>query len=81
MLTITLRDAKATLPKLVDRASKGEFVTITRYGRPVAALVPVEAAEIGRKATEVRTGFAAYLKTFPGGEIERNPSPSREIAR
>ena len=37
---------------LVDEAIKGEFVTITRHGKPVAALVSVEAAEIARKAIE-----------------------------
>jgi hypothetical protein len=26
-----------------------------------------------------RPGLAAYLKTFPGGEFERNPTPSRPV--
>ncbi len=51
MLTINLKDAKAGFSSLVDEAIKGEFVTITRHGKPVAALVSVEAAEIARKAT------------------------------
>ena len=50
MLTINLRDAKAGFSSLVDEAIKGEIVTITRHGKPVAALVSVEAAEIARKA-------------------------------
>ena len=79
MLTINLKDAKAGFSSLVDEAIKGEFVTITRHGKPVAALVSVEAAEIARKAMErKRPGLAAYLRTFPGGEFERNPSPSRD---
>jgi prevent-host-death family protein len=81
MSTINLKDAKAGFSSLVDQAIKGEFVTITRHGKPVAALVSVEAAEIARKAIErKRASLVAYLRTFPGGEFERNRSPSRDVA-
>jgi prevent-host-death family protein len=33
-------EAKTHLPKLLDRVERGESVTITRHGRPVAQLVP-----------------------------------------
>lgn len=80
MLTINLKDAKAGFSSLVDGAIRGEFVTITRHGKPVAALVSIEAAELARKAIEGRRGgFVAYLKTFPGGEFERNRAPARDL--
>ncbi len=80
MLTISLKDAKAGFSNLVDEAIKGEFVTITRHGKPVAALVSVEAAEIARKAMEKRRpGLIAYLRTFPGDTFERNHTPSRTV--
>lgn len=80
MLTISLKDAKAGFSNLVDEVVKGTFVTITRHGKPVAALVSVEAADIVRKAMEKkRPGLVAYLKTFPGDTIERNRTPSRPI--
>ncbi len=80
MLTITLKDAKAGFSSLVDRAIRGEFVTITRHGKPVAALVSIEAGEIARKALlRKRSGLVAYLRTFPGGEFERNRAPARDI--
>jgi len=80
MLTINLRDAKAGFSSLVDGVIRGEFVTITRHGKPVAALVSVEAAEIARRAIErKRSGLVAYLRTFPGGEFERNRAPSRDV--
>ncbi len=80
MPAVTLKAAKAGFSSLVDEAIKGEFVTITRHGKPVAVLVSVEAAEIARKAIErKRSGLAAYLRTFPGGEFERNRSPSRDV--
>jgi prevent-host-death family protein len=36
-------DARAQLPELLDGAERGRATIITRHGRPVAALVPVEA--------------------------------------
>lgn len=80
MRTINLKDAKAGFSSLVDEAIKGEFVTITRHGKPVAALVSVEAALIARKAIErKRVGLVAYLRKFPGGAVERNAAPSRDV--
>lgn len=35
-------EAKTHLPRLLDRVARGESLTITRQGRPVARLVPVE---------------------------------------
>jgi prevent-host-death family protein len=80
MRTINLKDAKAGFSTLVDEAIRGQFVTITRHGKPVAALVSLEAAEIACKVMErKRPGLVAYLSTFPGGSFERNPSPSRDV--
>lgn len=58
MSTLSLKDAKAGLSAYVDEAIRGEFVTITRHGKPVAVLVPLAAAEIARKALN-RTGPAS----------------------
>ena len=80
MLTISLRDAKAGFSSLVDAAIRGEIVTITRHGKPVAALVSVDAAEIARKAlTRKRPGLVSYLRTFTGGDFPRNRKPSRDV--
>ena len=80
MPTVTLKNAKAGFSGLVDEAIKGEFVTITRHGKPAAVLVSVEAADIARKAlAKKRPGLAAYLRTFPGGDFERNRTPSRDV--
>jgi prevent-host-death family protein len=42
MQTISLAEAKARLSELVDRASRGESISITRRGKPVATLTPAE---------------------------------------
>lgn len=80
MSTVSLRDAKAGFSNLVDEAIKGEFVTITRHGKPVAALVSIEAAEAAKKALKKpRPNFGDYLMAFPGGvELDRNPSKMRD---
>jgi len=36
----SIADAKATLPRLIDRAMAGEDVVITRHGKPVAEIRP-----------------------------------------
>ena len=41
--TIGAYEAKTKLSALLDRVEKGESLTITRHGRPVARLVPAEA--------------------------------------
>ena len=37
--SMTISEARAALPQLLDRVSAGEEVTITRHGRPAAVLV------------------------------------------
>ena len=38
-MSITISEARATLPELLNRVEAGEQVTITRHGRPVAVVV------------------------------------------
>jgi prevent-host-death family protein len=42
--TVTAKYAKANLPTLLNRVAAGETVTISRYNKPVADLVPTVAA-------------------------------------
>jgi prevent-host-death family protein len=41
---VSVSHARAHLPELIDRVRDGETVYLSRYGRRVAALVPVEVA-------------------------------------
>ena len=41
METVGAYQAKTHLPKLLERVRRGESVTITKHGHPVARLVPV----------------------------------------
>jgi prevent-host-death family protein len=37
--------ASRLFPRLLERVAKGERITITRHGKPIARLVPVKPAE------------------------------------
>jgi prevent-host-death family protein len=39
MATMTVSEARAALPEILDRVAEGEEITITRHGRPVAVVV------------------------------------------
>jgi prevent-host-death family protein len=45
MPSINVAEAKAKLSQLLDRASAGEEIVITRAGKPVARLVALDVAE------------------------------------
>ncbi len=45
MRTIGAYEAKTHLPRLLDEVEKGERITITKHGRPVAVLVPPTSAQ------------------------------------
>lgn len=42
MTTVTAYEAKTHLPRLIRAAERGETVIITRHGKPVAQLGPVQ---------------------------------------
>lgn len=48
MSTISVTEARAALPELLDRVLAGEEITITRHGREVAVLVGADAIRVRR---------------------------------
>jgi prevent-host-death family protein len=50
-------DAKTHLSRLLQQVEQGTAITITRRGKPVARLVPVEAEQETLKAEDVLKGF------------------------
>lgn len=47
-------EAKTHLPRLLDRVEAGEGLTITRHGRPVARLVPIDDDDRARARAAAR---------------------------
>ena len=57
MYQIGAYEAKTKLSDLLDRVAKGESITITRHGHPIARLVPVaepNPASVARAAQDLR---------------------------
>ena len=58
METVGAYDAKTHLPKLLEKVRKGDRITITKHGIPVAILQPVEPD----KHTDVRSTIMEIRK-------------------
>ena len=65
--TVGAYQAKTHLAELLDRVERGERITITRHGRPVAELVPPIG---GREITvaEAISSLRAFRKAHPLGD-------------
>lgn len=62
---VSAYDAKTHLPKLLERAEKGERFVITRHGKPVAQLIPFaggDAAAISEAMETVATARAKLAR-------------------
>ena len=55
-------EAKTHLPALLERVQRGEQITITKHGRPIARLVPVAKPDIERRRAAIEK-----LKEFAKG--------------
>lgn len=53
--SLTVSEARATLPAVLDRVIAGEEVTITRHGRPVAVMVRPNTLRV-RRAEQALAG-------------------------
>lgn len=57
MKIVNIHQAKTQFSRYVDQATYGESIIITRAGRPVARLVPLEAA---KKTRQLGLGKTLY---------------------
>ena len=69
MATIKASEARARFSDLLNRVARGEKITITRYGAPVALLVPVERKESKLTHTEIVEGMRALRKLVKPGKM------------
>ena len=61
MRSIGSYEAKTHLPRLLDEVAKGERITITKHGVPVAVLVPPSA--VGRPDADAALARIRELRT------------------
>ena len=57
MIDVNVHEAKTHLSRLLTRVSGGEEVTISRYGHPVARLIPCATQEPVRRGGVDRGAF------------------------
>jgi prevent-host-death family protein len=76
MLTLGTYEVKTHLPRLLAQVEKGEIITVTRHGKPIAKLVPigVDRAKRGNAAGRL----VAEFRKLRRGIKRRGPS-AREM--
>ncbi|MGA7793388.1 MAG: type II toxin-antitoxin system prevent-host-death family antitoxin [Candidatus Acidiferrales bacterium] len=72
MVTVKALEARVRFSDLLNRVARGEEITITRYGAPVALLVPVDVKKSNIAHMEIVKGMRALRKRVkPGRESIR----------
>ena len=61
-------EAKTHLPRLLERVARGERITITKHGVPVALLIPVSGSQAG-PADEVVKQLRRFRKGRKRGSV------------
>jgi prevent-host-death family protein len=69
MASVGAFEAKTHLADLLDRVARGERITITRHGVPVALLVPIEEKEAKLSHREIVEGMRALRKRVKPGKM------------
>ena len=76
--SMTVSEARAVLPQLLDRVSAGEEVTFTRHGRPAAVLVRPDTLR-ARRADEALAGAKMVRDALERGR--KSPLSARPVLR
>jgi prevent-host-death family protein len=69
MTTVSAYEAKTHLPRLIRTVERGETVVITRHGKPVAQLGPIQNRQ-REDVAEVMERMAALRRRLPKVSIE-----------
>jgi prevent-host-death family protein len=73
MRTVSVYDARAGLSRLIDEALTGEDVVISRRGKPMVRLVPIEGAS--EKPRRRKLGVLAGYMEVPPDSVFFDPLP------
>jgi prevent-host-death family protein len=80
--TMTVSEARAALPAILDRVLAGEEVTLTRHGRPVAVIVRPDTLR-ARRADEALAAAERVRDVLAQGRarrLRRTPRMSEDRA-
>lgn len=70
MLTVGSFEAKTHLAQLLERVERGEEITITRRGRPVARLVPIRPSHDIDRARRAAETIRALAREMASGRFD-----------
>jgi antitoxin (DNA-binding transcriptional repressor) of toxin-antitoxin stability system len=70
--TLTISEARAMLPALVERVANGEEITLTRHGQPVAVVVRPDALRV-RRGEDAITSAAAVRDRLAAARRKARP--------
>jgi antitoxin (DNA-binding transcriptional repressor) of toxin-antitoxin stability system len=82
MGTMTVSEARAALPEVLDRVADGEEVTITRHGRPVAVVVRPDVlwSRRSRAVLDDAERIHALVTEAAGAELPAGPGLTAQRA-
>jgi prevent-host-death family protein len=85
MSEIGIRELKSGLSKYLQRVARGERITVTERGRPVALLIPIDEPSTVRLQAMVTAGTARWMGGKPRGSarparLRSGPSVSQTIS-
>jgi prevent-host-death family protein len=78
MKSVGSYEAKTHLPALLSRVQKGETITITKRGKPIAVLSPAQ-AEPERDMSAIIEEFRAYRHEHAGKHGPLTPRQIKEM--
>ena len=77
MKTATISETKNNLSRLLVRVKRGESVLILERDRPIARIVPVEAAQGTEDERLAELERRGVLRRAPSGPLKKLPPPIR----
>jgi len=80
MTTLTISEARASLPQVLDRVEGGDEVTITRHGRVVAVITRPEALA-ARRASKALAEADVIADLLTEARARPLPTPGLSVDR
>lgn len=81
MSTVSVSEARAALPEILDRVIAGEEVTITRHGREVAVVVRPDAIRVRRADQALADAERLRDLLARGRSIRLTDAPALSVER
>jgi len=69
--TLSVSEARAALPEILDRVTKGEEVTLTRHGQPIAVVVRPDALRVRRGQGAIASAADLRQRLEAAGRVRR----------